>query len=116
MLAGADPNVRDYSGRKPRQYQTNQDTSLSADTYRSEYAREKPSTAAKLLLFGSLPRPKRRAKKTGNMSSLSFSHAVQVVTPTSKFARDKHCGGGGGSGGGGGTRPSSALYYFSALS
>ncbi|KAE9534838.1 hypothetical protein AGLY_008130 [Aphis glycines] len=96
---GADPNVRDYSGRKPRQYQTNQDTSLSADTYRSEYAREKPSTAAKLLLFGSLPRPKRRAKKTRNMSSLSFSHAVQVVTPTSKFARDKHCGGGGGSGG-----------------
>ncbi|KAL4097458.1 hypothetical protein QTP88_022240 [Uroleucon formosanum] len=102
---GADPNVRDYSGRKPRQYQTNQDTSLSADTYRSEYAREKPSTAAKLLLFSSLPRPKRRSKKTANLSSLSFSHAVQVVTPSSKSARDKHCGDGFGDG----AVPSSAM-------
>jgi len=112
--SGADPNVRDYSGRKPRQYQTNQDTSLSADTYRSEYAREKPSAAAKLLLFSSLPRPKRRAKKTANLSSLSFSHAVQVVNPSSKSARDKHCGGG--DRGSDSARPSSALYYFSALS
>lgn len=118
--AGADPNVRDYSGRKPRQYQTNQDTSLSADTYRSEYAREKPLAAAKLLLFGSLPRPKRRAKKAAAdnntiMSSLSFSHAVQVVAAPSpcKSARDKlHCG----DGAGGGGDASSALYYFSALS
>lgn len=36
-FTGADPNVRDWSGRKPRQYQTNKDTSVSADTFRSEY-------------------------------------------------------------------------------
>ncbi|KDR19025.1 hypothetical protein L798_06798 [Zootermopsis nevadensis] len=34
---GADPNLRDWSGRKPRQYQASQDTSVSADTFRSEY-------------------------------------------------------------------------------
>jgi hypothetical protein len=37
VLAGADPNLRDWSGRKPRQYQASQDTSVSADTFRSEY-------------------------------------------------------------------------------
>jgi len=37
MVAGADPNLRDWSGRKPRQYQQSQDTSVSADTFRSEY-------------------------------------------------------------------------------
>lgn len=37
MSAGADPNLRDWSGRKPRQYQASQDTSVSADTFRSEY-------------------------------------------------------------------------------
>jgi hypothetical protein len=37
MVAGADPNLRDWSGRKPRQYQLSQDTSVSADTFRSEY-------------------------------------------------------------------------------
>lgn len=85
--AGADPNVRDWSGRKPRQYQTNQNTSLSADTYRSEYAREKPSSVCKLLLFSSLPRPKRRVKKSAShLSSLSSSHAVRqnVVNRPSK--------------------------------
>lgn len=88
--AGADPNVRDWSGRKPRQYQTNQDiTSLSADTYRSEYARpEKLSAAAKLLLFSSLPRPKRRVKKNAQLSSLSFSHATQTIPPF-KFTRER---------------------------
>lgn len=34
---GADSNLRDWSGRKPRQYQASQDTSVSADTFRSEY-------------------------------------------------------------------------------
>jgi hypothetical protein len=37
MVAGADPNLRDWSGRKPRQYQLNQYTSVSADTFSSEY-------------------------------------------------------------------------------
>jgi hypothetical protein len=37
ILTGADPNLRDWSGRKPRQYQVSQDTSVSADTFRSEY-------------------------------------------------------------------------------
>jgi hypothetical protein len=37
MVAGADPNLRDWSGRKPRQYQLSQDTSVSADTFSSEY-------------------------------------------------------------------------------
>lgn len=37
MVAGADPNLRDWSGRKPRQYQISQDTSVSADTFSSEY-------------------------------------------------------------------------------
>lgn len=37
MVAGADPNLRDWSGRKPRQYQISKDTSVSADTFRSEY-------------------------------------------------------------------------------
>ncbi|KAG8297795.1 hypothetical protein J6590_026952 [Homalodisca vitripennis] len=34
---GANPAIRDWSGRKPRQYLTNKDTSVSADTFRSEY-------------------------------------------------------------------------------
>lgn len=40
VSAGADPNLRDWSGRKPRQYQASQDTSVSADTFRSEYLSE----------------------------------------------------------------------------
>ncbi|XP_050548139.1 uncharacterized protein LOC126909752 [Daktulosphaira vitifoliae] len=78
---GADPNVRDWSGRKPRQYQTNKDTSLSADTYRSEYTCEKTK-----FLFNSLPRPKRRNKTINVLSSLSFSH----VTNSSKCMKEKH--------------------------
>ncbi|KAF4521259.1 hypothetical protein B566_EDAN008460 [Ephemera danica] len=31
-----DPNVRDYSGKKPRQYLVSKDTSVSADTYHSK--------------------------------------------------------------------------------
>jgi hypothetical protein len=42
-LAGADPNLRDWSGRKPRQYQVSQDTSVSADTFRSEYFNDRLS-------------------------------------------------------------------------
>uniref|UniRef100_A0A1B6F5A2 Uncharacterized protein n=1 Tax=Cuerna arida TaxID=1464854 RepID=A0A1B6F5A2_9HEMI len=34
---GANPTIRDWSGRKPHQYLTNKDTSVSADTFRSEY-------------------------------------------------------------------------------
>ncbi|KAJ9597642.1 hypothetical protein L9F63_011511 [Diploptera punctata] len=39
----ADPNLRDWSGRKPRQYQASQDTSVSADTFRKIKARKKQS-------------------------------------------------------------------------
>ncbi|XP_049830135.1 ankyrin repeat domain-containing protein SOWAHA-like [Schistocerca gregaria] len=38
---GADQNLRDYSGRKARQYQASQDTSVSADTFRKIKARKK---------------------------------------------------------------------------
>lgn len=44
MVAGADPNLRDWSGRKPRQYQLSQDTSVSADTFRSEYLSDRLSS------------------------------------------------------------------------
>lgn len=37
LVSGANPGLRDWSGRKPRQYLTNKDTSVSADTFRSEY-------------------------------------------------------------------------------
>ncbi|GLG95932.1 uncharacterized protein GBIM_02786 [Gryllus bimaculatus] len=43
---GADPNLRDWSGRKPRQYLANQDTAVSADTFRSEYRPRASSMAA----------------------------------------------------------------------
>jgi hypothetical protein len=43
MVAEADPNLRDWSGRKPRQYQPSQDTSVSADTFRSEYLSDRLS-------------------------------------------------------------------------
>jgi len=98
---GSDPNVRDWSGRKPRQYQTNQDTSLSADTYRSEYAREKPSAAGKLLLFGSLPSPMRRVKKN---VSLSFSHATPSKSPAATSDKRR-----------GAARPSSAVFHCSTV-
>lgn len=38
ICAGANPALRDWSGRKPHQYLANKDTSVSADTFRSEYA------------------------------------------------------------------------------
>jgi hypothetical protein len=37
LVARADLNLRDWSGRKPQQYQLSQDTSVSADTFRREY-------------------------------------------------------------------------------
>ena len=44
MVAGADPNLRDWSGQKPRQYQPSLDTSVSADTFRSEYLSDRLSS------------------------------------------------------------------------
>nr|CAD7439981.1 unnamed protein product [Timema bartmani] len=41
----ADPNLRDWSGRKPRQYLTSQDMAVSADTFRSEFSRELTTAA-----------------------------------------------------------------------
>lgn len=38
---GADGNLRDWSGKKPRQYQTHKGTSVSADTFRKIKARKK---------------------------------------------------------------------------
>lgn len=34
--AAADQNLRDWSGKKPRQYQASRDTTISADTFRSK--------------------------------------------------------------------------------
>ncbi|KAK6627399.1 hypothetical protein RUM44_009876 [Polyplax serrata] len=36
QVYAADQNLRDWSGRKPRQYRTNCDTCVSADTFRSK--------------------------------------------------------------------------------
>ena len=36
--AGADPNVRDHSGKKPRQYMVREETTLSSEAFRSKYA------------------------------------------------------------------------------
>lgn len=145
MTTGADPNVRDWSGRKPRQYLTNQDTSLSADTYRSEYRpRDRPSAAVKLLTFGSsLPRSKRRrcAKKDAAtaataddlgdqqhrrrrhvLPSLSFSPKHSAAdSPFTKGDKPRSAGGGdggGGVGGGGVGNGGGGLtdtHYFDAL-
>ncbi|XP_024082902.1 uncharacterized protein LOC112126984 [Cimex lectularius] len=38
---GADPHLRDWSGKKARQYQTNKGMSVSADTFRKIKARKK---------------------------------------------------------------------------
>lgn len=35
IFTGGDPHLRDWSGRKARQYLTSKDTSVSADTFRS---------------------------------------------------------------------------------
>ena len=43
LSTGADSNLRDYSGKKPYQYSPRQDTSVSTDTFRSEYQRSKSS-------------------------------------------------------------------------
>jgi hypothetical protein len=45
IVSGGDTNLRDYSGKKPRQYQISQDTSVSADTFRSK-SRLKSSPSA----------------------------------------------------------------------
>jgi len=39
---GADSNLRDYSGKKPYQYLPRQGTSISSDTFRSEYSNKSP--------------------------------------------------------------------------
>ncbi|XP_073975041.1 uncharacterized protein isoform X1 [Rhodnius prolixus] len=52
----ADENIRDYSGRKPRQYQKTSGTSISADTFRKIKARKKHAAEKDLrfLRIGSL--------------------------------------------------------------
>ena len=42
ILTGADTNLRDYSGKKPYQYLPRQGTSISSDTFRSEYSYKSP--------------------------------------------------------------------------
>jgi len=42
LIAGADTNLRDYSGKKPYQYLPRQGTSISSDTFRSEYSNKSP--------------------------------------------------------------------------
>lgn len=61
-FTGADPNVRDWSGRKPRQYQTNKDTSVSADTFRSEYPHASDK-APRSLPLRSQTIPKQQSKR-----------------------------------------------------
>ncbi|EEB19214.1 ankyrin repeat-containing protein, putative [Pediculus humanus corporis] len=41
QVYAADQNLRDWSGKKPRQYRANMDTSVSADTFRKIKARKK---------------------------------------------------------------------------
>ncbi|XP_027841396.1 ankyrin repeat domain-containing protein SOWAHD-like [Aphis gossypii] len=80
---GADPNVRDYSGRKPRQYQTNQDTSLSADTYRKLNARKHKHMEKDLrfLRIGSLNvRVKRTTEAFSNF--LGVGHNAEKIHKT----------------------------------
>lgn len=45
IFSGADPNLRDYSGRKPIQYRNtaNQNSSLKANSIRSEYFMQQES-------------------------------------------------------------------------
>ena len=41
-VTGADSNLRDYSGKKAYQYLARQGTSISSDTFRSEYSNKSP--------------------------------------------------------------------------
>ncbi|XP_054276022.1 uncharacterized protein LOC129004751 [Macrosteles quadrilineatus] len=71
---GANPVLRDYSGRKPHQYLTNKDTSVSADTFRKIKARKKHAEKdSGFLRIGSL---NVRVKKTTE----AFSHFLGVGT------------------------------------
>ncbi|XP_050433163.1 uncharacterized protein LOC126841019 [Adelges cooleyi] len=72
-IYGADPNMRDWSGRKPRQYLMNKDTSLSADTYRKLNAR-KHKNAEKDLGFLRIGSLNVRVKRTTE----AFSHFLGV--------------------------------------
>ncbi|KAK7873830.1 hypothetical protein R5R35_005809 [Gryllus longicercus] len=75
---GADPNLRDWSGRKPRQYLANQDTAVSADTFRKIKARKKQSEKELgFLRIGSL---NMRVKRTTE----AFSNFLGVGTTNSE--------------------------------
>jgi hypothetical protein len=38
-LSGANQEIRDYSGKKPRQYLVSQEAAVSQDTFHSKYTR-----------------------------------------------------------------------------
>ncbi|KAK6628943.1 hypothetical protein RUM43_002760 [Polyplax serrata] len=61
QVYAADQNLRDWSGRKPRQYRTNCDTCVSADTFRSK----SDENASGLLRFSSFRQGEGRKCKTG---------------------------------------------------
>lgn len=77
LFTEADENIRDYSGRKPRQYQKTSGTSISADTFRSEYysmraaARKKRSSANNRAAL-SLPGPRKLKKRPSFLSTLNL--------------------------------------------
>lgn len=71
MVAGADPNLRDWSGRKPRQYQLSQYTSVSADMFSSEYLSDRLSSV-RLSTNPSPTANNTRPKIQKSLSSQSF--------------------------------------------
>uniref|UniRef100_A0A069DW29 Putative ankyrin repeat and dhhc-type zn-finger domain protein n=1 Tax=Panstrongylus megistus TaxID=65343 RepID=A0A069DW29_9HEMI len=72
----ADENMRDYSGRKPRQYQKTSGTSISADTFRSEYGSLGHETRKKRRninrAVSSLPGPRRLKKRPSFLSTINL--------------------------------------------
>ncbi|XP_075228541.1 uncharacterized protein LOC142328613 [Lycorma delicatula] len=79
QVYGADSNIRDWSGRKPRQYQTNKDTAVSADTFRKIKARKK--LAEKELGFLRIGSLNVRVKRTTEAFSnfLGVGHNVDKI-------------------------------------
>lgn len=68
---GADQNLRDWSGKKPRQYQTNKGTSVSADTFRSEFILKRSKTASDRQK--TKYRSKRKVKRHASLLTLPFT-------------------------------------------
>lgn len=77
LYLGADQNLRDWSGRKPRQYQISLDNAVSADTFRSKCPAKHVSVPQAFLIRRESRRDKakfpRRQDQTISMDSwISF--------------------------------------------